>query len=139
MSENMRSPAFSSATGNSLCTKENTTISRYETLSADPLSTRKKKRLSFDHSGGAPGTATDKRDYIRSFQVFIQHTSASLTINENADPTVRKDFEMFFNKTVKENDLDYIHDYEGSDDMPAHLKASLLGNSVLIPILNGRL
>jgi secondary thiamine-phosphate synthase enzyme len=72
-------------------------------------------------------------------QVFIQHTSASLTINENADPTVRKDFEMFFNKTVKENDPDYIHDDEGSDDMPAHLKASLLGSSVLIPIRNGRL
>jgi secondary thiamine-phosphate synthase enzyme len=72
-------------------------------------------------------------------QVFIQHTSASLTINENADPTVRKDFEMFFNKTVKENDPDYIHDYEGSDDMPAHLKASLLGSSVLIPIRNGEL
>jgi secondary thiamine-phosphate synthase enzyme len=72
-------------------------------------------------------------------QVFIQHTSASLTINENADPTVRKDFEMYFNKAVPENDLDYLHDYEGSDDMPAHLKASLLGSSVLIPIRNGRL
>jgi secondary thiamine-phosphate synthase enzyme len=72
-------------------------------------------------------------------QVFIQHTSASLTINENADPTVRKDFEMFFNKTVKENDPDYVHDYEGSDDMPAHLKASLLDSSVLIPIDSGRL
>lgn len=72
-------------------------------------------------------------------QVFIQHTSASLTINENADPTVRIDFEMFFNKTVRENDPDYEHDYEGSDDMPAHLKAALLGNSVTIPIRNGRL
>lgn len=72
-------------------------------------------------------------------QVFIQHTSASLTINENADPTVRDDFEMFFNKTVKENDPDYKHDYEGSDDMPAHLKAALLGSSVLIPIHNGQL
>lgn len=72
-------------------------------------------------------------------QVFIQHTSASLTINENADPTVRKDFEMFFNKTVKENDPDYAHDYEGSDDMPAHLKASLLGASVIIPVTNGQL
>ena len=72
-------------------------------------------------------------------QVFIQHTSASLTINENADPTVRKDFEMFFNKTVRENDPDYIHDYEGSDDMPAHLKAALLGASVLIPVRNGKL
>jgi len=72
-------------------------------------------------------------------QVFIQHTSASLTINENADPTVRVDFEMFFNKTVLENDPDYEHDYEGSDDMPAHLKAALLGSSVTIPIRNGRL
>ena len=72
-------------------------------------------------------------------QVFIQHTSASLTINENADPTVRVDFEMFFNKTVKENDPDYEHDYEGSDDMPAHLKSALLGSSVSIPIRNGRL
>nr|WP_315420703.1 secondary thiamine-phosphate synthase enzyme YjbQ [uncultured Pedobacter sp.] len=72
-------------------------------------------------------------------QVFIQHTSASLTINENADPTVRVDFEMFFNKTVKENDPDYEHDYEGSDDMPAHLKSALLGSSVTIPIRNGRL
>jgi secondary thiamine-phosphate synthase enzyme len=72
-------------------------------------------------------------------QVFIQHTSASLTINENADPTVRSDFEMFFNKTVQENDPQYRHDTEGPDDMPAHLKASLLGSSVLIPIRNGRL
>jgi secondary thiamine-phosphate synthase enzyme len=72
-------------------------------------------------------------------QVFIQHTSASLTINENADPTVRKDFEMFFNKAVPENDPDYLHDYEGSDDMPAHIKASLLNSSVIIPIRNGRL
>lgn len=72
-------------------------------------------------------------------QVFIQHTSASLTINENADPTVRTDFEMFFNKSVPENDPDYVHDYEGSDDMPAHLKSSILGSSVSIPIRNGRL
>lgn len=72
-------------------------------------------------------------------QVFIQHTSASLTINENADSSVRKDFEMFFNKTVPENDPDYIHDYEGADDMPAHLKASLLGSSVLIPVRYGQL
>jgi len=71
-------------------------------------------------------------------QIFIQHTSASLTINENADPTVRKDFEMFFNKAVPEDDPDYQHDYEGSDDMPAHLKASLLGSSVMIPIKNGK-
>jgi len=72
-------------------------------------------------------------------QVFIQHTSASLTINENADPTVRTDFEMFFNKYVPENDPEYVHNDEGPDDMPAHLKAALLGNSVMIPIRNGRL
>ncbi len=72
-------------------------------------------------------------------QVFIQHTSASLTINENADPTVRADFETFFNKAVPENDPDYVHNYEGPDDMPAHLKAALLGSSVLIPVSNGRL
>lgn len=72
-------------------------------------------------------------------QVFIQHTSASLTINENADPTVRKDFEMYFNKAVPENDPDYLHDDEGSDDMPAHLKAAMLGSSVTVPIRNGGL
>lgn len=72
-------------------------------------------------------------------QVFIQHTSASLTINENADPTVRRDFETYFNKAVPENDPDYQHDAEGPDDMPAHLKASILGVSVLIPIANGEL
>lgn len=72
-------------------------------------------------------------------QVFIMHTSASLTINENADPTVRQDFEMYFNKAVPENDPDYRHDDEGPDDMPAHLKAAMLGSSVMIPIRNGRL
>lgn len=71
-------------------------------------------------------------------QVFIQHTSASLTINENADPTVRKDFETYFNKAVPENDPNYLHDDEGSDDMPAHLKAAMLGSSVMIPVRNGR-
>jgi secondary thiamine-phosphate synthase enzyme len=72
-------------------------------------------------------------------QVFIQHTSASLTINENADPTVRSDFETYFSKAVPENDPDYLHNDEGPDDMPAHLKAALLGCSVTIPIRNGRL
>jgi len=72
-------------------------------------------------------------------QVFIQHTSASLCINENADPTVRQDFEMYFNKAVPENDPDYRHDDEGPDDMPAHLKAAMLGSSVTIPIRNGKL
>ncbi len=72
-------------------------------------------------------------------QVFIQHTSASLTINENADSTVRKDFETYFNKAVAENDKNFLHNYEGADDMPAHLKASLLGCSVVIPIISGKL
>ena len=71
--------------------------------------------------------------------VFIQHTSASLTLNENADPTVRADFESFFNRTVPENAPYYRHNDEGSDDMPAHLKAALLGSSVTVPIANGRL
>ena len=71
--------------------------------------------------------------------VFIKHTSASLTLNENADPTVRKDFESHFNKIVPENAPYYKHNTEGPDDMPAHIKASLLGTSVTIPITNGKL
>lgn len=71
--------------------------------------------------------------------LFIQHTSASLTINENADPTVRLDFEAHFNTFVPERAPYYQHDYEGDDDMPAHLKSSILGASVTIPITNGRL
>lgn len=70
--------------------------------------------------------------------VFIKHTSAGLTLNENADPTVRMDFESHFNKMVPENMPYYKHDYEGSDDMPAHIKASLLGNSLSVPVSNGR-
>ncbi|WP_086479285.1 secondary thiamine-phosphate synthase enzyme YjbQ [Oceanospirillum sanctuarii] len=70
---------------------------------------------------------------------FIQHTSASLTLNENADPTVRADFEQFFNRYVPENEPYFQHTLEGSDDMPAHLKASLLGNSLTLPITNGQL
>ena len=66
--------------------------------------------------------------------VFIQHTSASLTINENADPTVRADFESYFSRLAKEDEPYYLHNYEGSDDMPAHLKASMLGSSVSMPI-----
>lgn len=72
-------------------------------------------------------------------QVFIKHTSAGLTINENADPTVRTDFESHFNKMVPENAPYYIHTYEGADDMPAHIKASLLGSSLQVPITKGRL
>ncbi len=70
--------------------------------------------------------------------VFILHTSASLTLNENADPTVRKDFESHFNQMVPENAPYYQHTLEGPDDMPAHIKASLLGASVSVPITNGR-
>lgn len=70
--------------------------------------------------------------------IFIQHTSAGLTINENADPTVRSDFETVFNKIVPEDDNDYIHTFEGEDDMPAHIKSSLVGQSVSIPITNQR-
>lgn len=70
---------------------------------------------------------------------FIQHTSASLTLNENADPTVRGDFERFFNRYVPENEPYFQHTLEGSDDMPAHLKASLLGNSLVLPITKGEL
>lgn len=76
---------------------------------------------------------------IGQLQVFIKHTSASLTINENADPTVRVDFENHINKMIPENMPYYKHNYEGSDDMPAHIKASILGNSVIIPITNGKL
>lgn len=72
-------------------------------------------------------------------QVFIKHTSASLTINENADYTVRKDFESHFNIMVPENASYYQHTYEGSDDMPAHIKASMLGASIQIPITSGKL
>lgn len=72
-------------------------------------------------------------------QVFIKHTSASVTINENADPTVRVDFETYFNTAVPENAPYYEHDSEGADDMPAHIKSSLLGASVLIPVSGGRL
>lgn len=71
--------------------------------------------------------------------VFIKHSSASLTINENADPTVRVDFESYFNHAVPENEPYYQHVYEGSDDMPAHLKSSILGSSLNIPVTNGDL
>ncbi|AXT57096.1 YjbQ family protein [Aquimarina sp. AD1] len=76
---------------------------------------------------------------IGQLQVFIKHTSASLTINENADPTVRQDFESHMNQMVPENQSYYIHTYEGPDDMPAHIKASLMGVSVQVPITGGKL
>lgn len=72
--------------------------------------------------------------------VFIKHTSASLTINENADPTVRYDMETYFNKSVPECDARfYEHTLEGTDDMTSHIKSSILGSSVSIPITNGKL
>ncbi|MDG5766164.1 secondary thiamine-phosphate synthase enzyme YjbQ [Balneolales bacterium ANBcel1] len=70
--------------------------------------------------------------------IHILHTSASLTINENADPTVRDDFEMHFTRTVPEDTSMYRHTLEGPDDMTSHIKASLLGSSLAIPVSNGR-
>lgn len=75
---------------------------------------------------------------IGLLHVFIQHTSASLTINENADPDVRVDFETAMNHAVPES-LPYVHRLEGPDDMPAHVKASMMGSSVSLPVSNGRL
>ena len=71
--------------------------------------------------------------------LFIQHTSAGLSINENADPTVRQDFENVFNRMVPEGGGRYVHSFEGDDDMPAHIKSSLVGQSVSIPISNAQL
>ncbi len=76
---------------------------------------------------------------IGTMEIFIKHTSASLTINEDADPTVRDDFESHFNQIVPENAPYYKHTIEGPDDMPSHLKSSILGSSVTIPITNGTL
>lgn len=70
--------------------------------------------------------------------IFIQHTSASLALNENADPTVRQDMESHFNRMVPENAPYFVHTYEGPDDMPAHIKSVLLGSSVTVPVRNGR-
>ena len=71
--------------------------------------------------------------------LFIQHTSASLTINENADPSVRSDLERHFDEIAPENAPYYTHDTEGPDDMPAHIKSSLLGSSLTIPVTDGNL
>lgn len=76
---------------------------------------------------------------IGLINLFIKHTSASLTINENADPTVRQDFENYFSRAVAENEPYYLHTDEGSDDLPAHLKSSILGNNLTIPITDGQL
>lgn len=71
--------------------------------------------------------------------LFLKHTSASLTVNENADPDVRKDFESHFNQMVPEHAPYYVHTLEGPDDMPAHLKSSILGTGLLLPVSDGRL
>jgi secondary thiamine-phosphate synthase enzyme len=71
--------------------------------------------------------------------LFIQHTSASLTINENADPSVRQDLEMHINKMLPESMAYYLHNHEDANDMPAHIKASLLGNNLTIPIIDSAL
>jgi secondary thiamine-phosphate synthase enzyme len=76
---------------------------------------------------------------IGFLQVFLQHTSAGLCINENADPTVRKDFQTFVNELIPENYPRFIHTYEGPDDMPAHIKSAFFGNSLQIPISGGKL
>ena len=80
-------------------------------------------------------------EYIQRglLHVFIKHTSAALCVNENADPTVRTDFESHFNQMVPEGAPYYIHTYEGPDDMPAHIKAALLGCSVSVPVSEGKL
>jgi len=70
--------------------------------------------------------------------VYVPHTTAGVTINENADPSVRDDFESFMAKLIPENDSCFTHIFEGADDMPAHIKSSLLGSSVTIPVKNGR-
>ena len=80
-----------------------------------------------------------ERIRIGTAHFFIQHTSASLSINENADPTVRVDFESYFNQAVPENAPYFRHTLEGPDDMPAHLKAAMLGHAVSMPITNGEL
>lgn len=71
--------------------------------------------------------------------ILIKHTSAGITLNENADPSVRKDFETFVNDLVPENFPQFLHTYEGPDDMPAHIKSSLFGSSLQIPISGGHL
>ena len=76
---------------------------------------------------------------VGRLDLFIKHTSASLTINENADPTVSEDLESHFNHNVPENASFYQHTFEGPDDMPAHIKSTIIGNNITIPITNGNL
>ncbi|WP_371370399.1 secondary thiamine-phosphate synthase enzyme YjbQ [Pseudomonas sp. QL9] len=80
-----------------------------------------------------------KQCRIGLLHLLLQHTSASLTLNENADPSVRRDFERFFNRLAPQGESDYEHNYEGPDDLPAHFKASLLGCQMTLPVRDGRL
>ncbi len=80
-----------------------------------------------------------RRFRVGLLHLWLQHTSASLTVNENADPSVRRDFERFFNRLVPQGEGGYEHDYEGPDDLPAHFKSSLLGCQLMLPIQEGRL
>ena len=80
-----------------------------------------------------------KNQSIGMLHLFIKHTSASIAINEGADPDVRVDFETHFNKLVAENSPDFIHNAEGPDDMPAHIKSAILGSSLSIPITDGKI
>ena len=82
----------------------------------------------------------DIKNYkIGTLHLFLKHTSASISINENADPTVRQDLLAYFEKYVPENEPYYKHTFEGPDDMPAHIKSTLIGNNLTIPISNGEL
>ena len=76
---------------------------------------------------------------IGILHLLLKHTSASLTLNENYDPDVRRDMENYFNRNVKENEPYYVHTSEGADDMPAHIKSSLLGTTLSIPVTDGKL
>ncbi|MFC5694374.1 secondary thiamine-phosphate synthase enzyme YjbQ [Pseudomonas sp. GCM10022186] len=80
-----------------------------------------------------------RRCRVGLLHLWLQHTSASLTVNENADPAVRRDFERFFNRLVPQGESGYEHDYEGPDDLPAHFKGSLLGCQLSLPVRDGRL
>ncbi|MCY1199326.1 secondary thiamine-phosphate synthase enzyme [compost metagenome] len=80
-----------------------------------------------------------RRYRVGLLHLWLQHTSASLTVNENADPAVRRDFERFFNRLVPQGESGYEHDYEGPDDLPAHFKGSLLGCQLSLPVRDGQL
>jgi len=80
-----------------------------------------------------------KKVKVGLMHILIKHTSASITLNENYDPDVRSDMNKYFDKTVKENESWYDHNSEGTDDMPAHIKSTIIGSSLTIPITNGKL